>query len=392
MSGGVVIAGVGMTPFKRSPGVGVRALANAAATEALEDAGVDAGEVSKVFFGNAAAGVVSQQEMIRGQVAFRRSQFAGIPLFNVENACASGGTALNRAFASVASGETDVALVVGAEQLSHEDKGRTFAALRGSTDIDEIGESVPDEVVTNSVLMDFYAEEAAEYLERYDATVEDFARVAVKNRENARHNPRAQYQGPQTVEEVLNGRSIVAPLTLAMCSPVTDGAAALVLCSPEFARARGNGKVEILASELRAGAERGSSPVGDAAAAAYEAAGLGPDDLDLMELHDAAAPAELIQYGEVGLCDEGEGHHLIRRGVTALGGQTPVNTSGGLLSRGHPLGATGCAQIVELYEQLTGRAGARQVEGARLALAVNAGGWIGGAYATAVATIVRARS
>lgn len=392
MNDPVMIAGVGMTPFKRSPGVGVRRLANSAANLALEDAGIPASDVDKVFFGNAVAGVVSHQEMIRGQVAFRGTELTGIPLVNVENACASGGTALNLAWESVASGLTDVALVVGAEQLTHADKRRTFAALRGSTDIEEIGESHPGDVALNSVLMHFYADEAATYLRDHEAGPEDFARVAVKNRQNARHNPNAQYQGAQTLEEVLNGRSIVAPLTLAMCSPVTDGAAAIVLCSPEYASRRDGAVVEILASTLRSGSEAPSAPVADAAGAAYEAAGLGPGDLDLAELHDAAAPAELIQYHEIGLCDEGEGHRLLREGVTDIGGRLPTNTSGGLLSRGHPLGATGCAQIVEIYEQLMGRAGGRQVEGARLGMAVNAGGWIGGAYATAVATIVRRQS
>jgi acetyl-CoA acyltransferase len=380
-----------MTTFARTPGRGVREMARAAAAEALEEAGVRAGDVDRIFFGNAAAGVISHQEMIRGQVAFRGTELSGIPLINVENACASGGSALNLAYESVASGRAQVALVVGAEQLTHAEKFRTFAALRGSTDIDEIGESPHGEIAPNSVLMDFYAEEAASYLADHDATPEDLARVAVKNRQNAVHNPLAQYRGPQTIEEVLAGRSIVAPLTLAMCSPVTDGAAALVLCSPEVADRNGQ-TLEILASELRAGQERGSAPVADAAGAAYAAASVGPDDLDLIELHDAAAPAELIQYAEVGLCELGEGHHLMRRGETEIGGRIPVNTSGGLLSRGHPLGATGCAQIAELYTQLLGRAGARQVSDARIGMAVNAGGWVGGAYATAVATVVRKRA
>jgi acetyl-CoA acetyltransferase len=186
---------------------------------------------------------------------------------------------------------------------------------------------------------------------------------------------------------------IVPPLTLPMCSPVTDGGAAILLCSEEYgAKLNGNATVEILASELAGGKGRGSSPVSDASGAAYAAAGLGPDDLDLVELHDAAAPAELIQYHEIGLCEEGEGHHLLRRGVTAIGGRIPVNTSGGLMSRGHPLGATGCAQVVELWTQLQGRGGGRQVEGARTAMAINAGGWLGGGYAATVATIVQKRS
>lgn len=386
----VMIAGVGMTPFGRSPGRGIRDLATTASTAALADAGVGAKAVQKVFFGNAVAGVVSHQEMIRSEVAFRNDGLSGTPMINVENACASGSSALQLGWEAVGSGRTEVALVVGAEQLTHEDKGRTFAALRGSTDIEEIGPPEQDHRATHSILMDFYAEEAQGYLDRYDATALDFARVAVKNRTHGSHNRLAQYGVPQTVEEVLGSRVIVPPLTLPMCSPVTDGAAAIVLCSEEYAaRLGGDGRVEVLAAEIAGGAGAGSTPVADAAAAAYRTAGVSIDDVDTIELHDAAAPAELIQYAEIGLCAEGEGHRLVREGVTAIGGSCPVNTSGGLMSRGHPLGATGCAQIVEIVAQLRGRAGGRQVEGARTGMAVNCGGWLAGTYAVSVATILR---
>jgi acetyl-CoA acyltransferase len=388
----VLIAGVGMTPFTKSPGRGVRDLALTAAREALTDASVAAQDVEMVFMGNAVAGVVSQQEMIRGQVAFRGSELAGKPVINIENACASGGSALNLGWQAIAGGIADVVLVVGAEQLTHKDKARTFAALRGSTDIEEIGEADPSETAVNSVLMDFYAAEAANYLDSYDATSEDLARVAVKNRHNAQHNPLAQYRGPQTVEEILGGRMIVPPLTLAMCSPVTDGGAAIVLCSEEYAKRLPGPTVTVLTSQVAGASSDGESPVIEAAAKAYRAAGVGPDDFDLVELHDAAAPAELLQYAEIGLCDEGEGHHLLRQGVTEIGGRMPVNTSGGLLSRGHPLGATGCAQVVELWIQLLGRADGRQIDGARTAMAVNAGGWLNGTYAVTVATIVQRES
>src|SRR5260370_33225739 len=182
---------------------------------------------------------------------------------------------------------------------------------------------------------------------------------------------------------------ISRPLTLPMCSPLTDGAAALVLCSEAYAKKLRVPALEIVASQLAAGRGQNSSPVQDAANAVYRASGYGPKDFDLIELHDAAAPAELLQYAEIGLCEEGRGHHLVRNGDTALGGRIPINTSGGLLSRGHPLGATGCAQLVELCTQLRGRADRRQVKNARLAMAVNGGGWLDGTYAVAVATIVR---
>jgi acetyl-CoA acyltransferase len=388
----VLIAGAGMTPFRKTPGRGLRDLAVTAATEALTEAGIPAGDVDQVFVGNAAAGVVSQQEMVRGQVAFRGSALQGKPLINVENACASGSSALHLGWQAITAGVCEVALVVGAEQLTHTDKTRTFNALRGATDIGEIGEADPDAESTNSVLMDFYAEEARNYVRSYGATSEDLARVAVKNRHNAAHNPLAQYRTPQTIEEVLGGRMIVEPLTLAMCSPLSDGGAAVVLCSAAYARRLRGPMLTIRASELAGSSNGGSSPVIDAAAKAYQRSGLGPDDFDVIELHDAAAPAELIQYSDIGLCDEGEGHHLLRSGATEIGGRIPVNTSGGLLSRGHPIGATGVAQIVELWTQLQGRADGRQVDGARMGLAINSGGWLDGTYAVALATIVERES
>jgi acetyl-CoA acetyltransferase len=383
----VMITGAAMTAFGKHLDRGLRNLAVEAIDKALIDANIAPMDVSRVYFGNAAAGVVTQQEMIRGQVALRHHELARVPLVNFENACASGGSALSLGFEAVASGAAEVVLVVGVEQLNHADKSRPFNALRGSTDIGEIGEAEPHQPSTHSLLMDFYAGVAQSYLDKYGATARDFALVAVKNRRNAVDNPLAHLRKPQTVEDVLASRVIVAPLTLPMCSPTTDGAAALVLCSDSFARRNGRGAVELVTSRIASGA--GGKPVGEAAKDAYERSSLGPEDLDLIELHDAAAPAELQQYYEIGLCGEGEGHQMVRRGDTNIDGRIPVNTSGGLLSRGHPLGATGCAQIVELADQLRGRAGKRQIESPRLAMAINGGGWLDGSYALAVATILK---
>jgi len=385
----VLIAGVGMTPFGRFPGRGLRALSVTAIDEALTDAGIPAEHVEKVFFANAVAGIVTQQEMIRGQIALRYHPLGRKSLINIENACASGGSALQLAFESIAGGRTEVVMVVGAEQLNHADRARAFNALRGSTDIDDIGEQVDGAVASNSILMDYYAGVARSYLAEHKATPEDFALVAVKNRRHAANNPLAQFRTPQTLAEVMNSRMIVDPLRLAMCAPTTDGAAALVLCSPEYARRLNRKCVEVITSHVAASPGNGQSPVTPAAQAAYKASGLGPHDFDLIELHDAAAPAELLQYEEIGLCAEGEAHHLVRAGKTTIGGEMPVNASGGLLSRGHPLGATGCAQVVELCHQLRSEAGSRQVDGARVALAINGGGWLNGTYALAVSTIVK---
>jgi acetyl-CoA acetyltransferase len=383
---GVAIAGVGMTPFGKQIGRGVRSMALAAIEEAIAESELAADRIERIYFGNAIAGIVTQQEMIRGQVALRHQALGNVPLFNIENACASGGSAFSLACEAVASGAVEVALAVGAEQMNHIDKSRPFNALRGSTDIEEIGESEHGQISANSLLMDYYAAVAQDYLDRYGADAADFARVAVKNRRNAAMNPLAHLRNPQSLEDVLASRTIVPPLSLPMCSPVTDGAAAIIVCSEKVATSLAHPMLYVRASSVASGAA--GHPVDDAVAIAYAAASMGAEDFDVIELHDAAAPAELMQYHEIGLCREGEGAKLIRDGVTDLGGATPVNTSGGLLSRGHPLGATGCAQIVELVHQLRGTAGARQVNGARRALAVNGGGWLDGTYALAVATIL----
>jgi acetyl-CoA acyltransferase len=383
---GVAIAGIGMTQFGKQVGRGVRSLALAAIEEAIADSGLASDRIERIYFGNAIAGIVTQQEMIRGQVALRHQALGNVPLFNIENACASGGSAFSLACEAVASGAVEVALAVGAEQMNHVDRSRPFNALRGSTDIEEIGESEPGHISANSLLMEYYAAVAQRYLDDHGAELADFARVAVKNRRHAEMNPLAHLRSPQSLEDVLASRMIVAPLSLPMCSPVTDGAAAILVCSDEVAASLAQPVVRVLASSVASGA--GGKPVDDAAAKAYNVAGMGAQDFDVIELHDAAAPAELMQYHEIGLCAKGDGFKLIRDGVTDLVGATPVNTSGGLLSRGHPLGATGCAQIVELVHQLRGAAGARQVEGARRALAVNGGGWLDGTYALAIATIL----
>lgn len=386
----VRIAGVGMNRFGRMVDRSERSMVENVVELAMKDAGVTAADVERIFAGNAAAGLVSGQEMIRGQVWLQGTGLAGTPLINTENACASSSSAANLAFESILAGRCDVALVTGVEKLSHSDKGRAFAALGGATDVS--GATGDGADASNSVFVDVYAEEGRKYIAEYGATVEDLAAVAVKNRRHASMNPLAQYQELQTLEEVLGARMVVDPLTLPMCSPTTDGAAALVLMSQDYAARHDVGGCDVLATRLAAGAGHGSSPVTDASQAAFADAGLGPDDLDLLELHDAAAPAEILQYSEIGLCGPGEGHLLVRSGATELGGKLPVNVSGGLMSRGHPIGATGCAQIVEIYEHLTGRAGQRQVQGARVGMAVNAGGWLNGAYGASVATILRKAS
>jgi acetyl-CoA acetyltransferase len=379
----VVIAGAGMTRFGKFLERSVRSLAEEAVTGALSDAGVAPSEVGMVFFGNAGSGIVTGQEMIRGQAALRRTGVLGVPLVNVENACASSATAVHLAWLAVASGQVDVALAVGAEKLTHPDKQRAFDAIGTAVDLEEVEQlqaRIADGGRSNgrrSLFMDIYAALARAYMERSGATERDFAAVAAKARANGALNPNAQYREPVDVDDVLASRAITTPLTLLMCSPIGDGAAAIVLCSADYAARIAADSVRVRASVLLSGRDDPDQPVAARAAArAYELAGVGPQDLDVVELHDAAAPAELLLYEELGLCGDGDGAALLRSGATQLGGRLPVNTSGGLLAKGHPIGATGCAQLVELTEQLRGRAGARQVDRARIALAENGGGFL----------------
>jgi acetyl-CoA acetyltransferase len=296
---------------------------------------------------------------------------------------------------AVASGQCEVVLAVGAEKLVHADKRRSFEALAAAVDLDrrdDLERYVYGEEGTagsGSLFMDIYSLQAREYMQRSGATARDFAAVAVKNHAHGALNPKAQYRDEVTVEEVLSSRMISDPVTLLMCSPIGDGAAAVVLCSREVAaRTRGDG-VLVRATALASGRDDDQPPaVERAAAKAYAQSGIGPEDLDVVEVHDAAAPAELQIYEELGLCPPGEGPALLAGGATALGGRVPVNPSGGLLSKGHPVGATGCAQLVELTDQLRGRAGPRQVDGARIALAENAGGFLGPDQAVASVTIL----
>ena len=391
----VVVAGAAMTAFGKFPDTSLKALAGEAVGGALADAGFAPGEVDAVYFANAVAGLITGQEMVRGQVALRETGLLGAPVFNVENACASASSAFNLAAAAVGSGQAEVALAVGAEKLVHPDKQRSFAALAAATDLERRADleayvyGEDGDPGSGSLFMDVYALLARRYAERSDATEADFAAVAVKNHRHGALNPKAQYRDEVTVEEVLASRRISGPLRLLMCSPIGDGAAALVLCSAERAAAAGIEPVYVRGTALASGRDDdGPLAVERAAARAYEQAGLGPDELDVLEVHDAAAPAELQIYEELGICGPGEGAALLRSGATALGGRVPVNPSGGLLSKGHPVGATGCAQLVELTEQLRGHAGERQVEGARVGLAENAGGFLGPDQAVASVTIL----
>jgi acetyl-CoA acetyltransferase len=375
----VSITGVGMTPFGRSDR-SLRELTAIAVREALSDADVAIGDVGLVVYGNCLAGRLDGQEMVRGQMLTADAGVAGRPLINVENACATSSSAVHVALMAIRCGEYDTVLVCGAEKMTGTDKRAVLDALMGAVDI-ERREAIAEDLTgrpgtTESFFMEVYARQAREHMARTGASVNDFAQVAVKNSAHGSLNPKAQYQLPLTLEQVLGSRLVADPLTVLMCSPVADGAAALVLRADDVLDDSA-AAVRIRASAVGSGIP-GGAPIPleqRVIRAAYEQAGLGPEDLDVIELHDAAVPNELLVYEELGLCGEGESAALLASGATALGGRVPVNPSGGLVSRGHPIAATGAAQLVELVTQLRGDAGARQVPGARLGLAENAGGY-----------------
>jgi acetyl-CoA acetyltransferase len=381
------VIGVGMTRFEKSRRP-LKELVVEAVTQALADASAEPGDVQAAYVGNAVAGLLTGQEMIRGQVLLRPLGIESIPIFNVENACASAASAFHLGWQAVAYGVHDVVLCVGAEKLTHPDPSVGLAAIGTAVDVEARAElaaamgTEPDS--KRSFFMDIYAAMTKEYMSRSGANVEHFADVVVKNQHNGALNPRAQYGGELTVDEVLEAREIVWPLTLLMCSPISDGAAAVVLAS-SGARRRLNARPgpRVRASVVVSGNRHDSNDptagsTGRAAALAYEAAGIGPDELDCAELHDATAPAELMAYEQVAFASPGEGPELIKSGQTKLGGRLPVNTSGGLLAKGHPIGATGIAQLCEATWQLRREAGPRQVEDARVALTQNGGGWLDG--------------
>lgn len=369
ISGNVAIAGVGMTSFGRHESRSLRDLTGEAVKTALKDAQLDSTQLQAAFVGNAFAGIVTGQEAVRGQVALLGSVPLGIPIFNVESACASSASAFNLACIGISSGQWSVALVVGVEKLYHSDRSVSQKALTSAVDLTE---GLPDE----GYFMTNYAARANAYSERTGAKAIHYAMVASKNRNHGSLNPLAQFQKPVTPEEILETPTIAFPITRAMCSPIGDGAAAAILVSSEYAKRLTKRPVWVKASVVGSGGT--SEPmVALLANKAYECAGLGPDDLDLVELHDGAAPAELELYEHLGLCGKDEGLSMLLKGDTFLGGRIPVNASGGLISRGHPVGATGVAQIAEITWQLRGEAGGRQVPNARIGLTENTGGSVG---------------
>ncbi len=378
----VIVAGGTVGRFGRFPDRSLPDLAGPVLAATLERSGIDADEIERAFVGNAFGGTLQGQESVLAQILLKTAGIEGVPVHTVKNACSSGSDAVHLAWSAIAWGQVDCALALGAEKLTHEDRRTTFAALATATDRAPAAEG-------RSVFMDVNAERTRRYMAAHGATARHFALCAAKNRAHAALNPRAAVRAPIEAEAILADKVVVEPLTRSMCGGIADGAAAVLLVSPAFARRKGLSGPRIAASAVVSGRSGdGPNATARAGALAYEQAGLGPSEVSVAEVHDPTAPQEMFDVEDLGLAERGGAIALVEAGETSLGGRLPINTSGGLTSRGHPVGATGVAQIVEIAEQLTGRAGPRQVDGAQVGLAQMAGGLFGSDSAVATVHIL----
>jgi acetyl-CoA acetyltransferase len=359
----VSVVGTGIVKFGKHRELTVPELARPAVIDALREAQISQKDIQAIYSGAAISGWMA------GQRVARDTGMSGVPVINCENACSSSATAFREAWIAVGSGMVDFALILGVEQLTR---------LGGGTlplDQEDI------EVSSGMVMPGLYAMRAQRYIADFGATVEDLASVAVKARIHGSLNPDAQMCTETTIEEVLGSRRIADPITLLQCCPTGDGAAALVLCPTDLAKKHNSKPIKVIGSHLASGkyipgfrdmttpeiTVRCSREI-------YEETGLGPEDLDVVECHDAFTIAELLYYEALGLCERGDAPKLLHDGATSLGGRVPVNPSGGLLSKGHPVGASGAAQMVEIVRQLQGRCGKRQVAEAKIGLTHVTGG------------------
>jgi len=393
----VYIAGIAMTVFGRHTERSLDDLAREALDGALKDAGCEAGDPGIAFYAGMTNGPLQGQIAIPGQVVFSKIGIEGIPVFNVENACASGSSAVNLAVQSLRAGTTDVALALGAEKMNIPDKLKAFSIFEAGWDVSRADENyqtlvkmgegvdVPPGSESDrpySKFMAIYAAMCRFHMKTYGTTQRQIAAVSAKNHTHSVHNPHSQFRKPFTIEEILAAPPITYPITLPMCAPLSDGAAAAILCTEAGLQRIGADRsrcIRIAASVVRSFTHRRldqpERSIGRLAAdQAYAQAGLGPEDMDVAEVHDASAMGEIIQSENLRLAPLGEGGPCAERGDFTLGGRIPINPSGGLESKGHPLGATGIGQLYELVTQLRGEAGARQVQGARHAIQENGGG------------------
>lgn len=363
----VAIIGAGLVPFGKYPEKTLADIAWPAVKQAIQDSGLEKKEIEAAYCGTALGG------MMAGQRILKKVGLTGLPIINIENACSSSSTAFREAWIAVAAGVYDAALVIGVEKLT-KFGGGTLPL-----------EKEDWEVAHGLVMPALYAMRARRYMHEFGLTEDQLAMVSVKARKHGGLNPDAQFRDPVTIEQVKQARPVADPMTLFHCCPSGDGAAAVVICSAEKARQHTTNPVRVLGSEINSGnymtgfrdmtspeiTVRGAEQL-------YEETGVGPEDVDLAEVHDAFAIAELLYYEALGFCARGDAARLLEDGETSLGGRIPVNASGGLLAKGHPIGATGVAQIVEIVRQLRGQCGDRQVEGAKVGLTHCTGGGISG--------------
>ena len=405
------IAGVAMSKFGPNPGATVKSLTAEAVAACLADAGATPDAVQAAYFSNTLQGLLDGQLSIPGQIALRHAGVEGVPIVNVENACASGSTALWLACQHLRSGATEIVLAVGVEKMVFDGEAQRAAVMRafeGGMDV-SAGDEALNELLRlgtgvdgpsgdghRTRFMDIYAALCRAHMVRFGTTQRQLAIVAAKNHDHSVHNEKCHFRKAMTVDEVLASRPLGYPLTVAMCSPLSDGAAAVLLCTDAgLKKLQGQApSILIKACELTSATTRDFADfeahvARRAALTAYDRAGLGPDDIDVAEVHDAAAFGEIFMTELLGFCAMGDGGPLAERGETRIGGRIPVNPSGGLESKGHPIGATGLGQIYELTQQLRGTAGARQVSGARTALQENSGGLLGIEEGAAVVTILQ---
>ena len=360
----VAMVGAGMIKFGRYPEKAVHELAAQAALLAMQDAGVTMRDIELLASGN-----LYQASAMIGQRILKEIGQTGIPVINVANACATGSTAFREAYTAVASGAYDVAMCVGSEQMGK-------MGLLGGGGASSGGIS-PEGIVGSGLMPAVCGQARVEHMRTHGPPADQFAKTAVHTHHPPDPHPYSQYQVEMSLEDVMNARTVAWPNTLYMCCPTGDGAAAAILMSMDKAKQYTTEPIKVLTSTLTSDpyTERDltmpdvNTLTKNASKLAYEDAGVGAEDLDLVELHDCFATAEMLHYENLGLCGEGEAGKLIDDKETYVGGRIPVNASGGLLSKGHPLGATGVANIIEIYWHIKGQAGNRQVEGAKTGLA-----------------------
>ncbi len=412
MSDNVYIIGVGMIKFGKNFDKTIKSMTGESLELALKDVELKKKDIEAAWFSNSGWGMAEFQHCIRGQVALSANGVDKIPITNVENACASGSTAFQGAWTAIKAGLYNCTLAIGTEKMYYQRPsksgkkrsggGGSMAGFISGTDVErtrkmiaqlkkqiqegnkkgakEKGDNKEQKKKEHSMFMDFYAMASRNHMKKYGTTQRQIAVIAAKNHNNSTMNPLAQYTFPQTVEQVMNDYVVAYPLTRAMCAPIGDGSAASILCSEKFLDDHPNLKkraILVRASILKSGSWKSNTICKRAAKAAFEMSGLGPDDINVAEVHDATAFGELHIMEQVGFCPVGEGGPFVESGATELTGKIPINPSGGLLARGHPIGASGLAQMYELVTQLRGEADKRQVKNPKIALAENGGGNIG---------------